>query len=62
MDGPTCAKMVLATYLLSLFVVGLLLTIIEKFPWGVNNILAIKRIVISTLPASMAATVSDAMK
>jgi len=55
-------KRVLATYGLSLLVVGVLLTIIEKCPWGVDNLLAIKRIVITAFPASMAATISDTMK
>jgi uncharacterized membrane protein len=55
-------KRTTATYLLSLFVVGLLLTIIEKCPWGVDNLLAIKRIIITAFPASMAATISDNMK
>ncbi|MCF7898287.1 MAG: DUF2391 family protein [Candidatus Omnitrophica bacterium] len=55
-------KRTIATYLLSLLVVGLLLTIIEKCPWGTDNILAIKRIIITAFPASMAATISDTMK
>lgn len=55
-------KRVIATYFLSLVTVGLLLTIIEKCPWGIDNILAIKRIIITTLPASMAATISDTVK
>lgn len=55
-------KRVIATYGLSLLVVGLLLTIIEKCPWGVDNILAIKRIIITAFPASMAATLSDTIK
>ena len=55
-------KRVVATYGLSLLVVGLLLTIIEKCPWGVDNILAIKRIIITAFPASMAATLSDTIK
>ena len=55
-------KRVLATYLLSLVVVGILLTIIEKCPWGIDNILAIKRIIIVAFPASMSATVSDSLK
>jgi uncharacterized membrane protein len=55
-------KRVIATYGLSLLIVGLLLTLIEKCPWGIDNILAIKRIVITTLPASMAATISDNMR
>ena len=55
-------KRVVATYGLSLLVVGLLLTIIEKCPWGIDNMLAVKRIIITTFPASMAATISDTMK
>ena len=55
-------KRVVITYGLSLFVVGILLTIIEKCPWGVNNLLAIKRIVITALPAAMAATITDTFK
>lgn len=55
-------KRVVATYLLSLLVVGLLLTIIDKCPWGVDNMLAIKRIIIVTFPASMSAVLSDALK
>lgn len=55
-------KRVIATYCLSLLVVGLLLTIIEKCPWGINNLLAIKRIIITAFPASMAATISDTVK
>jgi uncharacterized membrane protein len=55
-------KRVTATYLLSLLVVGILLTIIEKCPWGTDNILALKRIIITAFPASMAATISDTLK
>jgi uncharacterized membrane protein len=55
-------KRVLLTYGLSLLVVGLLLTIIQRCPWGIDNILAIKRIIITALPASMAATLSDTIK
>lgn len=55
-------KRITAIYGLSLIVVGLLLTIIEKCPWGTDNILAIKRIIITALPASMAATISDTIK
>lgn len=55
-------KRVIAIYGLSLLTVGLLLTIIEKCPWGVNSLLAIKRIIITALPASMAAAISDTMK
>lgn len=55
-------KRIIAIYILSLFVVGILLTIIQKCPWGTENILALKRIVIVTLPASMSAAVSDSIK
>ncbi len=55
-------KRVAAIYLLSMVVVGLLLTIIQKCPWGVDNLMAIKRIMIVAFPASMAAAVSDTLK
>ncbi|PLX21536.1 DUF2391 domain-containing protein [Candidatus Parcubacteria bacterium] len=55
-------KRILVTYGLSLIVVGILLTIIDKCPWGIDNILAIKRIIIVSFPASMSATLSDALK
>lgn len=55
-------KRVMATYFLSLLVVAIVLTIIEKCPWGINNILAIKRIIIVAFPASMASALSDSIK
>jgi len=55
-------KRVAAIYVFSLLVVGILLTIIEKCPWGVDNLLAIKRIIIVSFPASMSATLSDTLK
>lgn len=55
-------KRVVSTYVCSLLVVGLILTIIQKCPWGVDNITAIKRIIIVSFPASMSATVSDIIK
>lgn len=53
---------VLATYLISFTIVALLLTILQKCPWGIDNILALKRIIIVAFPASMSATVSDVIK
>lgn len=58
----TFVKRVFAIYVLSLVVVGLLLTIIDKCPWGVDSVLAIKRIVIVGFPASMSAAVTDSLK
>lgn len=53
---------VLATYLIAFAVVALLLTLLGKCPWGADNILALKRIIIVAFPASMSATVSDVLK
>jgi uncharacterized membrane protein len=55
-------KRVIATYGVSFLVVGVLLTIIQKCPWGTDSILAIKRIIIVTFPASMSATISDVLR
>ncbi len=55
-------KRVLVIYLLSLVVVGTLLTIIQQCPWGSDNLLAIKRVIIVAFPASMSATLTDALK
>ena len=53
---------VASTYLVSLLVVALLLTVIGQTPWGEDNLLAIKRIVVVAFPAAMSATVTDALK
>jgi len=55
-------KRVLSTYLLSIMVVAIILTVIQKCPWGIDNMLAVKRIIIISFPASMSATVSDTIK
>ena len=55
-------KRVFAIYLISLIVVGFLMKVIQQCPWGVDNLLAIKRIVIVALPASMSAVAVDAVK
>jgi len=55
-------KRVVAIYVFSLLVVGVLLTIIQKCPWGTNNLLAVKRMLIVAFPASMSAAVSDTLK
>ena len=43
-------KRVFGTYIISLIVVGLILTLIQKCPWGIDNALALKRIVICCIP------------
>ena len=55
-------KRVIATYFCSLVVVGVILTVIQKCPWNTDIILAIKRVIIITFPASMSAAISDAIK
>jgi uncharacterized membrane protein len=53
---------VFGTYVVSFTVVAILLTVIGQCPWGIDNVLALKRIVVVTFPASMSATVTDALK
>ena len=53
---------VLGTYAVATIVVAVLLTVIGQCPWGVDNVLAIKRIIVVAFPASMSATVTDALK
>lgn len=55
-------KRVFGTYFISLIVVALILTIIQKCPWGIDNVLAIKRIIIVAFPAAMSGTLSDTIK
>lgn len=56
------AKRVIGTYIISFVVVALILTLLQKCPWGIDNILAIKRIVIVAFPAAMSGTLSDTIK
>ena len=56
------AKRVFSIYFFSLVVVGVLLTIIQRCPWGTDNLTAIKRVLIVAFPASMSASLSDAIK
>lgn len=56
------ALRVVGTYLVSLVVVAVLLTLVDKTPWGVDNLLAMKRIIVVGFPAAMSATVVDAIK
>ena len=53
---------VISTYVVSIAVVAMLLTLIQQCPWGIDNALAMKRIIVVAFPASMSATVTDALK
>jgi len=55
-------KRVLSTYIFSLLVVAGLLTIIEVAPWHTDMVIAIKRVILTTFPASMSAVVADTIK
>jgi uncharacterized membrane protein len=55
-------KRVASIYFFSLLIVGILLTLIQQCPWGTDGLLAIKRILIVSFPASMSAAISDALK
>ena len=52
-------KRVLSTFLLSVLVVGILLTIVNKCPWITDFDLAMKRTLIGAFPAALSATVTD---
>lgn len=55
-------KRIVGTYFISLLVVALILTLVDKCPWGADNILAVKRIIIVSFPAAMSGTLSDTIK
>lgn len=55
-------KRVLWTYIVSFLTVALILTLILIAPWKTDFILALKRTVIVTFPASMSATFADTIK
>jgi uncharacterized membrane protein len=55
-------KRVVVIYGIAFLMVTAMLTIIDKAPWGVDNVLAIKRILLVTFPASMSGALSDLLK
>ncbi|MFC1750067.1 DUF2391 family protein [Pseudomonadota bacterium] len=55
-------KRVLSTYFFSFLVVAVLLTLIQRAPWATDWLLAVKRTVLVSFPASMSAAVSDMIK
>lgn len=56
------SKRIIWTYIISLVVVAIILTLIDKCPWGIDNVLAIKRTIIVAFPAAMSGTLSDTIK
>jgi uncharacterized membrane protein len=55
-------KRVFSTYVFSFLVVAIILGLIQKTPWGIDALLAFKRIVIVTFPASMSGVIADTLK
>ncbi|MEK6934890.1 MAG: DUF2391 family protein [Nanoarchaeota archaeon] len=55
-------KRTLSTYIISFIVVAILLTLIQKTPWTTDWLLAFKRVVIVTFPASLSAAIADVIK
>lgn len=54
-------KRLLSTYILSILIVAILLTIVNKCPWLTDFDLALKRVLIGSFPAAMSATVTDSI-
>ena len=55
-------KRVLSTYLFSFIVVNIILGLIGLAPWTTNALLAFKRAVLVSFPASMSAAIADTVK
>lgn len=55
-------KRVVTTYVTAFIVVSILLTLIERAPWGTEFMIAFSRAIIVTFPASMSAAVADMIK
>ena len=53
---------VVCTYLIAFGLAATVLTLIQQCPWGIDNVLALKRIIIIAFPASMSGTVTDSIK
>ena len=49
-------------YALSLVTVAIFLALLQKTPWSIDWLLALKRIIIVSVPASMSAAVADLLK
>ena len=54
-------KRLFSTFFLSVLIVAILLTIVNKCPWMSDFDLAMKRVLIGSFPAAMSATVTDSI-
>ena len=55
-------KRVISTYVFSFIVANLILFLIGQAPWSINALLAFKRAVLVSFPASMSAAIADTVK
>jgi uncharacterized membrane protein len=55
-------RRIIGTYVFSFLVVSIILMLIGKAPWLSNSIVALKRVVLITLPASVSAAIADMIK
>jgi len=55
-------KRVISTYFLSFLLVAVLMTLIQQAPWTTDFLLALKRVIIVTFPASMSGTIADVIR
>lgn len=55
-------KRVLTTYILSLLIVALILTLVQVAPWQADFAVAMKRVILVAFPASMSAAIADMLK
>jgi len=56
------AKRAVIIYSLSFVVVAIILFVIQKAPWRIDFILALKRTIIVTLPSALGATIAGSLK
>jgi len=59
---PGFIKRVIATYVLAFLVVAIILSLIEMAPWRTDLLLALKRVIIVTFPASMSGAIADLLR
>lgn len=55
-------KRIIGTYVFSFIVVSVLLSLVGKAPWSTDFIVALKRVVLVSLPASVSAAIADMIK
>jgi uncharacterized membrane protein len=55
-------KRIFGTYIITLFIVGILLTSIDRAPWFADFDVALKRTIIVSLPACLGGAVADLVK